>query len=245
MSEARMTIEEAVRHLGVSLRTVRGYTASGMLRVVGTGPKGRKFLDPVEVEELRKDRAQLRHRTAGEMRAELIELRACARRLRAEMDLVLQMLDMRDAPQGLTREEAEALYYGANEQLRRTSWDLSELAKWAEVFMHLQEEDFRVVAGVAEGPPWTPFLRLCVSMIVYTHQHEGYKTSLDLQMLHRRLTEGRRRLRVSALCYSDLYEVREGVEQRELRRAALLDSPASVRESLLSRARAKRGATTT
>ena len=63
-----------------------------------------------------------------------------------------------------------------------------------------------IVARAVGATPWTPFLRLCVAMIVHVQARDDYKTSIDVQLLHRRLTEGRRRLRVAALCYADLYE---------------------------------------
>ena len=239
MSETRMKIEEAARHLGVSHRTVRSYIARSLLTTRRISGDRRKWLDPLEVEELRRDRVEGTRANTAELKREVVDLRAGLRRVRAELDLVLRILDMNEVPLQLTPDRAVQLYHAAVQELRSTAWTEEELLRWAEIFLRLQEEDFRVVHAAVGSVPWTPFLRLCVSMIVYAREHKSYTTSLDLQSLHRRLTEARRRLRVSALCYSDLYESREGEAQRELRRAALLDSPDSVREALLRRARSK------
>ncbi len=241
MSSARMTIEEAARHLNVSGRTVRSYIAQSLLTTMSQAGSRRKWLSPEEVEELRKDRVEGVAQGPGETRREMLELRAGFRRLRAEMDLVLRVLDMRETPLQLTPDRAGALYTAAVQELQGTGWTLAELMQWAEILLRIQEEDLRILHGAVGQVPWTPFLRLCVSMIAYVTTHESYKTDLDMQVMHRRLTEARRRLRISALCYSDMY----GAQDAELKRAALFDSPASVRESLHARARAKGAGTAT
>jgi hypothetical protein len=153
------------------------------------------------------------------------------------MDVILRVLDMHETPLRLDAPTARAIYEAAVADLHKTGWSIDNLSQWAEIFIQLNEEDLAIVAAaVAEPRPWSTFLRLCITLIVHTYEHPSYKTDVDLQMMHRRLTEGRRRLRVTALCYDDLYNTDP---DRELRRAALLDSPASIRESLLSRARQK------
>lgn len=239
MSQPGMTIVEAARHLGLSHRTVRSYIARGLLTTFRMDGDRKKWVSTEEVEELRRDLADRARDTRDNHRRELLEARASLRRLRAEMDLVLRILDMHEAPLQLSPERAHVMYHEATAELRSTAWAPEKLAGWADTFLRMQEEDLLVIARAVGTVPWTPFLRLCVAMIVHVHGREDYKTSLDLQSLHRRLTEGRRRLRVAALCYSDMYETRTGEEGRELKRAALLDSPSSVRESMLKRARAK------
>ena len=239
MPQPRMTIAEAARHLGVTHRTIRSYIARELLAAVQEPGDRKKWLDAVEVEELRKDVVQNATVSRTELKRELLETRAALRRLRSEMDLVLRVLDMHDAPMQLAPDRAQALYHAAVQEGQNGSWPLEKIASWCDTFAHIQEEDFLMVARAAgTNEPWAPFLRLCVAMIVHVHAREDYKANLDLQMLHRQLTEGRRRLRVSALCYSDLYGGTSKTD-RDIARAALLDSPESVREQLLRRARTK------
>lgn len=229
-----MTADEAARHLGVCLRTVRYYISRGLLETVRAPGSSRKWLRAGDVEELRVDRAAADSATPASRRQELLELKSTVRRLVSEMEVVLRVLDMHDAPLTLSPERAETLYRAAVHELRQSRWTIEELSQWADVLVHLREEDLKVVHDRVGEKPWVPFLRLCIAQIVYAHEHPAYKTDTTLQGVHRRLTEARRRLRVSALCYSDMYETDQ---DRELRRAALVDSPASVREALLARAR--------
>lgn len=234
-----MSIEEAASHLGVSHRTVRSYLTQGLLRATRVRGSRKKWLLPEEVEELRKDRSEARVSSRTELRRELLEMRASVRRIRSELDVVMQILDLSELPMGLDPVSGKTLFEAATHELGSSRWTLEELGQWAEIFLRLQEEDFLVISTTVEGTPWTPFLRLCVAMIVYVSGHTAYKTTLDLQLAHRRLTEARRRLRISAMCFADMYGARQDETQRELRRAALLDSPESVRESLLRRVRVK------
>jgi len=227
-----MTVEEAARHLGVSTRSVRKYIAQGLLSTRRADGSRRKWLVPDEVEELRKDKHDSTKRVPAVQRREVLETRAVLRRLRAEMDVVLRVLDMHEEPLRLDAGNAATLHEAALHEIKSTAWTLAELQQWADVLLRLNEEDLVVVAVTAGTRPWSAFLRLCVDMIVYVYEQPSYKTDLELQLLHRKLTEARRRLRVTALCYDDMYN-RE--QDKELKRAALLDSPSSVREALRSR----------
>jgi len=236
VSTTLMTIEDSARHLGVSTRTIRSYIAQHLLSTRQGEGSRRKWLDPAEVEELRKDQIEHCAATPGARKRETLELRATVRRLRAEMDLVLRILDVHEAPLRLDAAGAHTIYESAQAGLRKTNWALDELTQWAEVLLRINEEDLHVISAEAGERPWSVLLRLCVDLIVYVHGCPDYKTSLDLQVMHRRLTEARRRLRIAALCYEDMY----GREmERELKRAALLDTPTSVREALVARARRK------
>lgn len=234
MAHPLMTIEEAARHLGVSHRTVRSYIGNGLLGTTRIAGDKHKWLAPDAVEELRKDRIEVVGQSPSARRRELLDLKSTVRRLVSEMELVLRILDMRETPLQLAPEKARTLHVAALAELRSNAWTVEELAQWAEIFLRLREEDFLVVHEQVHEKPWVPFMRLCVTMIIYAHDHPAYTTDVELQGVHGRLTEGRRRMRVAALCYADMYETDQ---DHALRRAALLDNPASIRENLLRRAR--------
>jgi excisionase family DNA binding protein len=89
----------------------------------------------------------------------------------------------------------------------------------------------RLDGAVDDPKPWVPFLKLCLRMSQFLVEQPSYKTSVELQGLHREMNEGRRRLRISALCFMDLHSYDMDAA---IRRAQLADSPRSVQDVLLS-----------
>lgn len=234
MSTARLTLQETARHLGCSERTVRSYSRQGLLTQVRVPGDRRRFYDPAEVEELRA--AAARGRTAVS-HTEFAAMRAQVRRLQATLDVVLRILDTRNEPLGVTAEYAVELLALALDQLRRGRWAPAEIETWSEVFLRLDENDFSVIAAAAaDGRPWLPFLRLCTAMSAALPEHPDYKTSLDLQALHKKTAEGRRRLRTSAVIYCEL----RGATEPELSRFAEYQIPSSVEDLLAPMLRKKR-----
>jgi len=154
------------------------------------------------------------------------------RRLESQVDTLMRVLDTRDNPLNMSLTYAKELYTAISDQLKRGNWTEEEIAPWAEIFMRINEDDLRKLSIASEDPkPWTVLFRLCVSMISSVVSNDSYKSSLGLQQTHRTLGEARRRLRVSALCYADLYSTDM---DRELRRFSLADSPLSVRDATVS-----------
>ena len=235
MSTSYMTIDEAARHLSVSRRQVQTYLRDHLLSSTKKSGSRKKWLDAGEVEELRVDR--LETRSIPNMRGEVLRLRGEVRKNTAQLAVVLRMLNVEESPLNLGAEHATQLHQAAVAQLSQTNWEMGELASWAEVFLRCSEEDLRFIRDCAADPkPWRPLLRLCMAMTTFTVAHSSYATNLELQLLHRKFAEGRRRIRISAMCFEDLYGV--GVD-RELHRALLVDTPGSVRDRILHRAAQK------
>ena len=200
-----MTAQEAARHLQCCARTVARYASDGLLTKVKYGR--RIMYRPLEVEELRRDRTSHTPRTRGS-RKEILELRAQVRKLQAEMEVVLRILDARVTPLNLTATTARQLHESAAQTLGRTSFSLEELEAWAEIFMSLTEESFHIMAeAVEDGRACVLLMKLCIAQVAHVATREDYETSLRVQKVHRTLVEGRRRLRVSALCYTEMYGV--------------------------------------
>jgi len=146
------------------------------------------------------------------------------------MEAISRILDARNEPLRMSQDYAKELYEVCERHLHNTSWSAAELRPWVDVFLRMDEEDMAVLLAATEDPkPWKPFLRLCMSMTAYVVSHNDYPTSIELQTIHKQLSEGRRRLRVSAMCYADLYSTDM---DRDLRRAALLDAPASMADGV-------------
>lgn len=236
MSHEKMDIAAAAKFLGVSDRTIRNYIKEGLLATTIRSGDRKKWLDPLEVGELKRDRDELGAR-AIVSRKEVLSLRAEVRRLRAEMDVVLRMLDTKSNPLHMPPSYAKDLHAACHAQIVQTGWSIEEIEPWTAVFLRIEEEDLQTIKNVTDDPrPWKPYLQLCVNMSVYVASLDAYATSLELQNLHRDLAEGRRRMRVAALIYT---EMNEGVHP-DLKRYALTDTPKSIRDTLLEITRRKR-----
>lgn len=234
MSTTRYTVQQAARHLQCSERTVRSYAKQGLLTQLRVSGERRRFYDPAEVEELRLASERGRISVSTE---EFAMVRAQVRRLQATLDVVLRVLDTREEPLHVTAEYGKELLVLALSQLRQGAWAPAEMESWSEVFLRLDENDLQAVALATEDPrPWLPFLRLCTAMTSVLPSYDEYKTDLGLQSLHKKLAEGRRRLRVSAVIYCEM----RGATEPDLARFAEYHVPSSVSDLLSSMLRKKR-----
>jgi hypothetical protein len=205
MSSELLTIEAAAAHLGVSERTVRKFISDGFLSTRREAGSRRKWLLPVEVEELRVDRVDFREGSRL-TRREFMKVRSRVRQLESQMEVVLRMLDAKSNPLKMGLDYAKKLHAACLSQIQKGEWTQTEISSWIQVFLRLSEEDLKTLRDATDDvKPWVPYLRLCLSMTARIVSMEEYETSLDLQDLHREMAEARRRLRVSAMCYSDLY----------------------------------------
>ena len=235
MSVELMAIEGAAKHLGVSDRTVRKFIADGFLSTRKVTGSRRKWLVPMEVEELRKDRIDFREGSRL-TRKEFMRARARITKLEGQMQVVLRMLDAKSDPLGMGLSYAKDLHRACLGQLQLASWDPAEIQNWVQVFLRISEEDFKTLREATEDPkPWVPYLRLCMAMTASLVGNDRYSTSLEMLDLHRELAEGRRRLRVSAVCYSDLYSL--DMDASLVRLGALDSSAVDVLKQVLRKGR--------
>jgi excisionase family DNA binding protein len=192
-----VTIPEAARYLGVTDRTIRNYIRQGLLSTSRIAGKREKYLRAEEIEELRVSLTEGKHLIP---RREISALSARVRRLEAQLEVVLRVLDARVEPLKITPAYAKELITACKTKLTQVAWTLSEIQPWTEIFLRLDEDDLDVLAADCEKP-WALLLRLCAAMTACVVADTAYETSLELQSLHRTLVEGRRRLRVAALLH--------------------------------------------
>jgi len=195
-----MTLQDAARFLSVTDRTVRNYIKKGLL---SKEKKGRSvYLRPEEVQDLKED---MDSASPVVSRQELIRLRSKVRRLESHMEVVLRILDAKDAALGLSPSYSSELYTFAVAHTKRGAWETTEIAPWVEIFDRLSEDDFVVMAGqTSDIHPWRTFLRLCTMMMGFVVTRPEYAASLELQGLHKILASSRRKLRISAFIYGEL-----------------------------------------
>lgn len=222
-----ISLQMAANLLGVTTRSLHTYVQKGLISFQRVG-RSHQF-DAVEVEELRKALQETGKRTVISPK-EFALLQSRLTRVEAELSVVLRILDAKNDPLRMNNAYARDLFGAASAQLQVGQWTHAEMQPWSEIFLRIDETDFRTIAeAVDDSKPWKLFLRLCVAMTACVCALDSYLTSIELQELHRRLVEGRRRMRVAALIYSDLYL---SDMDADLRRYALADAPSSVLDTV-------------
>jgi len=205
MSTDLMTLQEAARHLDVCEKTVRNYVKNGYLSGMKKARSVRVWLDPAEVESFRIEKAASRQRSVVS-REEVLQMKARLRRLESQVRTLLTIMDAKNEPLDMPSGYARDLHASCVEQLKYTGWDIGEMETWVSIFLRIDEDDFETIFKTTEDPkPWLPFMQLCASMTAHVAKHENYATSLELQAIHRELVEGRRRMRVSLVCFAETF----------------------------------------
>jgi hypothetical protein len=159
-SQKYITKREAAALLDVSMRTVSKYLSLGLARFEYRG----KVAYILEEDLLRLDNGRknfagnpLNRDTFEAMRVEIDSLKA-------QMAVVLRILNLRHMELSLTDLEYKNLYTGAN-QLASEGWPPHIEEQWSDVFLRLRIEDFEKLAALVDDPhPWRSFLRLATSM---------------------------------------------------------------------------------
>ena len=233
----KLSIEDSARLLGVSTRTLRTYIKQGFLST-SRGARNAKWLDPVEVETFGRERVS----SVGKVwdRKDFMEMRARLTRLEQEVGVLNRILDTREQPLRMGPAYAKDLHAACGLQLASGVPSKVEIDSWTEIFLRIDEQDFAVIADVTgDRKPWVLYLRLCVSMTAAVVSDKAYMSSLDLQSTHKKLAEGRRRLRISGLCHLEL----TGSADADVRRHLLASNPASVLDSIEAVLKRKVGST--
>jgi hypothetical protein len=196
MGSGNYTIAEAANRLRRSKRQVHNYMNDGFLtRIVENGAV---FLLREDVEllavDLGTDMPALNRKT-------FFQLSAKVKRLEEEMTAVKHILEIRDAPLRPSPEEARGLHAAACESLSRRNWEVYEIQLWAQQFEKLDEVALDLVSNVVQQQkPWLPFYELCLELM----KSVSPKAGLESAALHRRLDEGRKKMRSTILMWIEM-----------------------------------------
>ena len=159
-SQKYITKKEAAALLQKSPRTIANYLSKGLVRFEYRGKVAYLLEEDVlRLDKGRKDPASypLNRDTFERMQVELDALKA-------QMAVVLRILNLRHMELTLTPVEYKNLYDGAN-QLAAEGWPPHVEEQWSDVFLRLRVEDFEKIEPLVEDPhPWRAFLRLATSM---------------------------------------------------------------------------------
>lgn len=159
-SQKYITKREAAALLDVSLNTIARYMSKGLVRFeyrskVAYIPEE----DLLRLDRGRKDPAgvPLNQFTFQAMRVEIDSLRA-------QMAVVLKILNLRHMELSYTPAEYKNLYDGVN-QLSSEGWPPHLEEQYSDLFLRIRIEDLEKIEPLVEDPhPWRPFLRLATSM---------------------------------------------------------------------------------
>lgn len=198
MSTTYMSQTDAANVLGVTTRTIRSYTKTGLLRRTKTADGKLLGVEASDVYELAEARA-VRDETIS-----AIGLRKMAQqmaRLRADVDTLMRIMDTKNVPLGITAEYARDLVAAAQAHLAQSSWAVDEINAWSNIFLRLTEEDLEILP-TTHG--WVPLLKLAGRMLTFVRNSPDYASDLELQKQYAALSEGRSRLREAIIIFSNL-----------------------------------------
>lgn len=200
MGSALCSQEWAANRLNLTKRSVRSLVQRGLLKKQIV--EGEVLYDQVEVEQLASERGTdypvLNRRT-------FIELQTRLTKMEQDMAVVRRSMDISANPLRPTAHEAAQLYRAAGAALAAGKWTLEEMESWASIYDRLDEPALALIGEVAvEDKPWEVFFRLCTSQMLQVGTDKGFTTTLKLQEIHKKLDEGRKKLRGSILVWIEL-----------------------------------------
>ena len=199
MGSGFMTFEEAANRLGRSKRSIHNYVKQGLLQRVMNS--GNVVLRKEDVEQLAVD---IGSDSPALNRKTFYLLQARLKKLEEEMVAVKHILEIRDSPLRPSESEARGLYAAATESLSRRNWVAEEVDLWAAQFERLDEPALDSISqAIQDNKAWTPFFTLCLELIKYAHSRFSTEKVDPLLWLarHKRLEEGRKKLRGSILIW--------------------------------------------
>ena len=194
------TFTEAATRLGCSTRTIHNYVKRGYLRKQNS--HGKIVLQKEDVEALA---AEEGIGLPAFNRKNFYLLQVRLQRLEADMAIVRRALEIRDEPLRPNVDEAKGLHMAAINALAANHWSDQELETWASVFDRLDEVSFNMMAeALASATPYHVLYQLCMAQMQKVSTDPSFKSSLKLQILHKKLDEGRKALRKSVLMWIEM-----------------------------------------
>jgi hypothetical protein len=200
MGRTFVTFEEAANRLGRTKRSVHSYVKNGLLRK--TTQDGEVLLHWDDVEQLALD---LGADAPAMNRKSFIHLTARIQKLEMDMTVVRRMLEIQDNPYRPDAAEAAGMHKAASAALVHKSWKTEELHAWASYFDRMDEVTFDIFQEVTHlQKPWEVFFRLCLAQMKFVSAQHLETPDLIWQALHKKLDEGRKKIRACALMWIEM-----------------------------------------
>ncbi len=191
------SFEEAANRLGCSKRTIHNHVRHGYIRKAHRD--GKVVLHREDVE-------QLANETGVDMPAfnkkNFYLLMARVQKLEQDMGLCRRILDVRDSPLRPSKNDALQLMAAASKALAANYWTDEEIDNWSTIFDRLDEVSFEMLSEHIETThPYEIFFKLCLAQMRDVSKRTEFQTTLSLQLLHKKLDEGRKKLRATILMW--------------------------------------------
>lgn len=200
MGSALCTQEWVANRLNLSKRSVRGLVQRGFLKQQIVD--GKPAYDRVEVEQLATDRGT---DYPVMNRKSFLELQRRVSKLEQDMSVVRRAMDISAQPLRPNAMEANQLYKAAVASLAGGKWELEEIDAWSSIFDRLDEPALTSIGeAIVTDRPWEVFFRLLNGQMIQLGGEKNFATSLRLQELHKKLDEGRKKLRGTILVWMEM-----------------------------------------
>jgi hypothetical protein len=191
------TFEEAATRLCRSKRMIHNYVKKGLIR---------RKLEKDSVLLYREDVEQLAVELGSDMpamtRQTFFQLMNRVRKLEEDTAVFKRMWDVQDRPLRPSNEEAIGLFNAATQAAKCKEWKYEELETWASMFDRMDEVFFDTVAkATVLSKPWNVFYNLCLNMMGFASEKNREKPDLQAQILHKKLDEGRKKMRSTVLMW--------------------------------------------
>lgn len=209
MGSAKVDQTWTANRLSTTTRTIRNYVRDGLLKQYMQDNK--PVYDREEVEQLAIDRGS---DAPALTRKAVFALMNRVQKLEQDNEVIRRALDIQNSPLRPEPAEALGLYRAASLSLGAGKWHLDEMKTWATLYDRMDEVGLKLIGDAAVlDKPWEVFFKLCLAQLAQLVATPGFKTTLDLQILHKHLEEGRKRLRSAVLIWVELHRAQDPVMQ--------------------------------
>jgi hypothetical protein len=199
-SEFYYTPQQAANRLGVTTRTLRNYQARGLVERIVRDDK--PYYLRTTIDEMAEDMGVGGPTIDKKLIRRLVSR---VRKLEEGMAVCKKAMGIQDNPLRFSEEEAVMLHMAAEGALATGDWLIPEMQQWEKILSRMDEESFAAMGkALGHKAPWVVFWKLCLGMHAYAGAHPQFKTTLELQTVHRDLGQAKRFLRSALLLWIEL-----------------------------------------
>ncbi len=197
---SHLSFDEAAARLGCSKRTVHNHVKRGYL--TKSFQNGKVVLRREEVE-------QLAVSTGVDLPAinkqSIFMLMTKVQRLEEIVGVLQRALDVRDSPLRPSKEHSLQLHGAVIGALAANHWTDEEMEKWSTLFDRFDEVTLDLMSEhLASTAVFEPFFKLCLAQMRNLSVRREFDSDLDLQLLHKKLDAGRKKMRDTVLMWLNL-----------------------------------------
>ena len=197
---SHLSFDEAAARLGCSKRTVHNHVKRGYLKK--SIQNGKVVLRREEIEQLA---VSMGTDLPAINKQSIFLLMSKVQRLEEIVGVLQRALDVRDYPLRPPKEHSIQLHGAVIGALAANHWTDEEIEKWSTLYDRFDEVTLDLMSEhLASTTVFEPFFKLCLAQMRNVSTRREFETDLDLQLLHKKLDAGRKRLRDTVLMWLNL-----------------------------------------